>query len=191
MTSPPAAGGTPRVDLRRLPRPYLVVAGVFPFVIIGVLVWLTLAGRPAGSPTAIGREAPDFTLVGTDGETVRLADLRGRPVVVHFWASWCVPCREEFPLLRDAVDAHAGDDLAVVGIVYDDGPEAAAAFMEDHGGTWPALMDPGMEVAAAYAVRAPPETYFIGRDGRVVARQIGQFSERSLDEKLAAIIDGP
>ena len=133
--------------------------------------------------------APDFSLVSLDGETVRLADLRGRPVVVHFWASWCVPCIAEVPLLRAAADEHADDDLAIVGVIYDDGPESARAFMEDHGGTWPAVMDPGMEVAARYGVFAPPETYFVGRDGTIVARQIGQFSERSLDEKLAAIID--
>jgi cytochrome c biogenesis protein CcmG/thiol:disulfide interchange protein DsbE len=112
-------------------------------------------------------------------------------VVVHFWASWCVPCIEEVPLLREAAERHAADGLAIVGVIYDDGPETAQAFMEEHGGTWPAVIDPGMEVAARYGVFAPPETYFVGRDGTVVARQIGQFSERSLDEKLAAIIEGP
>jgi cytochrome c biogenesis protein CcmG/thiol:disulfide interchange protein DsbE len=169
--------------------PYLVVAAVVPFLVIGVLAWVTLAGR--ASPAAIGEPAPDFSLVSLDGEEIRLADLRGRPVVVHFWASWCVPCIAEVPLLREAAERHAADDLAIVGVIYDDGPETARAFMEEHGGTWPAVMDPGMEVASEYGVFAPPETYFVGRDGRVVARQIGQFGERALSEKLAAIIDGP
>jgi len=180
-----------RADLRNLPLPYLVVAAVVPLVLIGVLAWLALSGRPGVSPTAVGADAPDFTLVSTEGETIRLADLRGRPVVVNFWASWCVPCIEEFPLLRDAAERYADEDLAIVGIVYDDGPEAATAFMEEHGGTWPALVDPGSTVASDYAIFGPPETYFIGRDGRIVARQIGQFSERSLEEKLAAIIEEP
>ena len=140
---------------------------------------------------AIGQPAADFTLAALQGGEVRLSALRGHPVIINFWASWCRPCIEEFPLLRRAAAEHADDDLAIVGVVYDDGPEAAAAFMEEHGGTWPALLDPGMRIAEAYGIYAPPETYFIGRDGRVVARQIGQFSERSLDEKLAAIIDGP
>jgi cytochrome c biogenesis protein CcmG, thiol:disulfide interchange protein DsbE len=184
--------GRPRTDLRRLPLPYLVVAAIVPFVLIGALAWWALVGRGSdGSPTAIGAMAPDFSLVSLDGEPIRLAELRGRPVVVNFFASWCTPCIEEFPLLREAAERHAGDDLAIVGIVYDDGAEAAAAFMEENGGTWPAAMDPGMTVAQAYAVFAPPETYFIGRDGRIVDRQIGQFSQRSLDEKLAAIIDAP
>lgn len=164
---------------------------MLPLVLIALFAWLTVAGRPGGSPTAIGSQAPDFTLMSTDGETVRLSDLRGRPVIVNFWASWCVPCIEEFPLLRDAAERHAEDDLAIVGVVFDDGPETASAFMEEHGGTWPALLDPDASVASAYAVFGPPETYFIGRDGRIVARQIGQFSERSLEDKLDAIIAAP
>jgi cytochrome c biogenesis protein CcmG, thiol:disulfide interchange protein DsbE len=189
VTPAPTVRGR-RPDLRGLPLPYLVVAAVLPLVLIGLLAWLTITRSAGGSPTAIGDEAPDFSLVSTDGETVRLSDLRGRPVILNFWASWCVPCIEEFPLLREAAEQHADDDLAIVGVIFDDGPETAAAFMEEHGGTWPALMDPGMGVAAEYGVFGPPETYFIGRDGRIEARQIGQFSERSLDEKLAAIIGG-
>ena len=180
-----------RRDLRRLPLPWLVVAAILPFVAIGAVAWWTLAAQPGGSPTSVGDRAPDFSLVSLDGETVRLADLRGRPVVVHFWASWCVPCIAEVPLLRAAAEQHADDDLAIVGVIYDDGPESAGAFMEEHSGTWPALVDPGMEVASRYGVFAPPATYFLGRDGTIVARQIGQFSERSLDEKLASIIDRP
>jgi cytochrome c biogenesis protein CcmG/thiol:disulfide interchange protein DsbE len=171
--------------------PYLVAAFLVPFVLLGAIAWLAVAGRPGQSPTSIGAQAPDFSLVSTEGETVRLSDLRGRPVVVNFWASWCGPCIHEFPLLREAAERHAADDLAIVGVVWDDGPEAAAAFMEEHGGTWPALLDPQARVAEAYAVLGPPETYFIGRDGRIVARQVGQFSERSLREKLAAIIEAP
>jgi cytochrome c biogenesis protein CcmG, thiol:disulfide interchange protein DsbE len=178
-------------DLRRLSLGYLVAAAVAPILLL-VVLWLVLAGGlPARSTTAIGQPAPDFSVVDLDGNAVRLADLRGRPVVVNFWASWCVPCIEEFPLLRAAAERHADDDLAIVGIVHDDGADAARAFMLRHGGTWQAAMDPDGSVAAAYRVFGPPETYFIARDGTIAARQIGQFSERSLDEKLAAIIDGP
>jgi cytochrome c biogenesis protein CcmG/thiol:disulfide interchange protein DsbE len=183
-------GARRRRDLRRLPLPWLILAAILPFVVIGAVAWWTLI-RPGGAPASVGDAAPEFSLVSLDGDTVRLADLRGRPVVVHFWASWCTPCIREVPLLREAAERHADDDLAIVGVVYDDGSESARAFMEEHGGTWPALMDPGMEVAARYGVFAPPETYFVGRDGTIVARQIGEFGERSLEAKLAAIIDGP
>jgi cytochrome c biogenesis protein CcmG/thiol:disulfide interchange protein DsbE len=178
-----------RVELRRLPLRVLVVGAVLPLVLLGLLAVVLVSRAPTSSPTAVGNAAPDFVLADLDGNPVRLADLRGRPVIVNFWASWCGPCVEEFPLLRAAAERHAGDGLAIVGVVYQDRSEAARAFMERTGATWPAAMDPGERVATAYGILAPPETFFIGRDGTIVARQIGQFSAASLEEKVAAIID--
>lgn len=77
----------------------------------------------------------------------------------------------------------------VIGVVYQDRSEAARDFMRRNGASWAAAMDPGGQVAADYGILGAPETYFIGRDGTIVARQIGQISARSLDEKLAAIIE--
>jgi cytochrome c biogenesis protein CcmG/thiol:disulfide interchange protein DsbE len=186
MTARAQAHTTP--DLRRLSRRHLVVAAVVPLILLTALsIWLV--ARPGPSPTAIGAVAPDFSLIGLDGEPVTLAELRGRPVVVNFWASWCEPCIEEFPLLVEAAERHAADDLAIVGIVYQDRTESARAFMVRSGATWPAAMDPDGAAAAAYGVVGPPETYFIGRDGRIVARQLGQFTEASLTAKLADIMD--
>jgi cytochrome c biogenesis protein CcmG, thiol:disulfide interchange protein DsbE len=173
-------------ELRRLPRWALVVAAIVPLLLLGVL-GLAIAVR--GTPTTIGSVAPDFTLVDLEGAEVRLSDLRGRPVIVNFWASWCGPCVEEFPLLRTAADEHADDGLVVLGIVYQDRSESARAFMANHGGTWQALMDPGETVARAYNIFAPPETYFVGRDGRIAARHIGQFTAASLEDAVAAIMD--
>lgn len=178
-----------RPDLRRLPLAYLVVAAALPLVLLVLLGALLISRGPAASPSAIGAVAPDFALADLDGNPVRLADLRGRPVIVNFWGSYCGPCVEEFPLLRDAVARHSDDGLAVVGIVYRDGSEAARDFMQRNRGTWPAVMDPGERVAQAYRVLGPPETFFIGRDGRIQGRQLGQFSAASLNEKLAAITD--
>lgn len=181
-----AAGG---VKLRRLPLGYLVVAATLPLVLL-LLLGLFLVSRAPASPGAVvGSRAPDFTLADLDGQPIRMADLRGRPVVVNFWASWCGPCVEEFPLLREASARHADDGLAVIGVIFEDGSERARGFMQRNGGTWPAAMDPGRRVADAYGILSVPETFFIGRDGTVVARQIGQLSAASLEEKLAAIID--
>jgi cytochrome c biogenesis protein CcmG/thiol:disulfide interchange protein DsbE len=143
---------------------------------------------PSVSPTAVGRVAPDFALADLDGNPVRLADLRGRPVVLNFWASWCGPCVEEFPLLREAAEAHADEGLAVVGIVYRDRSEAARDFMARNGGTWPAAMDPGERVADAYGILGPPETYFIARDGTIAARQFGPVDAGALERQLATIL---
>jgi DsbE subfamily thiol:disulfide oxidoreductase len=155
---------------------------------------------PADSGLQLADVEPPETVPARDAELVeagwpeaaawirREADA-GRPVVVNFWASWCGPCVEEFPLLREAAARHADAGLVVVGVVYQDRSEAARDFMARHGATWAAAMDPGERVSTAYGILGPPETFFIGRDGRISARQFGQFSAASLEEKIAAIID--
>lgn len=187
MTAGTAARTGP--NLRRLPLRHLVVAAVLPILLLAMLGVVLLTRGPVVSPTAVGAPAPDFAIADLDGNPVLLSELRGRPVVLNFWASWCGPCVEEFPLLRAAVERHADEGLAVVGIVYQDRSEAARDFMRRNGGTWTAAMDPGGRVAAAYGILGPPETFFIARDGTIAARQFGQFSASSLEEKLAAIID--
>ncbi|MEP6807943.1 MAG: TlpA disulfide reductase family protein, partial [Chloroflexota bacterium] len=124
------------------------------------------------------------------GNPVRLAELRGRPVIVNFWASWCGPCVEEFPLLTDAATAHRADGLVVVGIVYQDRSEAAREFVGRMGATWTAAMDPGDRVAARYGIVGPPDTFFIDRSGRIAARQIGQLSAADMQAGLSQILEG-
>lgn len=177
------------LDLRRLGLRHLVVAAVLPIILLVVLGVALIVRGPTTSPTAIGSVAPDFSVTDLDGNPIHLADLRGRPVIVNFWASWCVPCIEEFPLLRDASARHAGDGLVVVGIVSQDRSQAARDFMERNGATWAAAADPDGRVAEAYGILAPPETYFIGRDGTIVARVLGQFSPATLDDKVALIME--
>jgi len=177
------------LDLRRLGRGHLIAAATMPIILLALLGLFLLGRGVAVSPTAIGNPAPDFALADLDGQPIRLADLRGRPVVINFWASWCAPCVEEFPLLRAAAERHAAEGLVVVGIVVRDRSEAARDFMVRNGATWAAAMDPGERVALGYGILGPPETYFVGRDGKIAARQIGQLSAASLDEKLAAIIE--
>lgn len=183
------AGSGFGLGLRRLGLGYLLVAALAPLVLAALLGAFLLTRNEPTTPTAIGSQAPDFALADLDGNPVRLADLRGRPVVLNFWSSYCGPCVEEFPLLREAAERHADDGLAIVGIVWRDRSEAARDFMARNGATWATVMDPGERVAHDYGILGPPETYFIGRDGTIVARQIGQISSTSLDEKLAAIIE--
>jgi cytochrome c biogenesis protein CcmG/thiol:disulfide interchange protein DsbE len=179
----------PRLDLRRLRLSHLVAAAVLPIILLVVLLVALFARGSATSPTAIGAVAPDFSVTDLDGNPIHLADLGGQPVIVNFWASWCVPCIEEFPLLRDAAARHAEDGLVVVGIVYQDRTQAARDFMARNGATWAAAADPDGRVADAYGILAPPETFFIGRDGRIAARVLGQFSAATLDDKVAVIME--
>jgi cytochrome c biogenesis protein CcmG/thiol:disulfide interchange protein DsbE len=177
------------LNLRRLGLGHLIAALIAPLLLAALLGAYLVARTPAVPPTAIGDTAPDFAVADLDGNPIRLADLRGRPVVINFWASWCGPCVEEFPLLRDAAARHADAGLIVIGIVWDDRSEAARDFMARNGATWAAAMDPGQRVSRDYGILGPPETYFVGRDGIIKARQIGQISAASLDEKLAVIIE--
>jgi len=177
------------LDLRRLPLRYLVVAATLPAVLLALLAVVLLWRSPVPAAGTVGSVAPDFTLVDLDGQTIHLSDFRGRPVVVNFWASWCGPCIEEFPLLRAAAERHASAGLVVIGVVYQDRSEAARAFMARNDGSWPAAMDPDERVATAFNIIGPPETFFIGPDGIIAARQLGQFSAASLERQLAVIID--
>lgn len=177
------------LHLQRLGLGHLVAALIAPLLLATLLGAYLLARTPATSPSAIGNPAPDFAVADLEGNPIHLADLRGRPVIINFWASWCGPCVEEFPLLRDAAARYADDGLVVIGIVWDDRSEAARDFMARNGATWAAAMDPGQRVSRDYGILGPPETYFVGRDGIIRARQIGQISAASLDEKLAAIIE--
>ncbi len=143
---------------------------------------------PAGV-VEVGEAAPDFTLSTLDGTTVTLSDLRGRPVVVNFWASWCNPCRKEFPLLAAAIEADADDRLAVVGVTYRDIESDSRNFVEEMRATWPQGVDVDGDVARAFGVRAIPQTFFIDADGRIADRVFGFSSERALEDALAKILD--
>ena len=182
----PAAWPLGRPVIRRLPRAYLVTAAVLPLILLALLLGrLTLGAAPT---QLIGSSAPDFALADLDGNPVRLADLRGRPVIINFWASYCASCVEEFPLLKSAIAQHRTDGLAVVGVVFQDRSEAARAFMSRMQATWPAAMDVTGDVAQAYGVFAPPESFFIDRQGRIAGLQIGELSSKDLDRQLATIL---
>ena len=142
--------------------------------------------RDAPQPWAVvGQPAPAFALESLNGGRVDLASLRGRPVILTFFASWCLPCRKELPLFLSAQGRHPG--LALVGIVFQDEPAPARVFRNAIGGDWPGLIDPGGAVARTYAVVGIPRTYFIDRDGVVRAIKIGEIDKPALDERLALI----
>ena len=148
--------------------------------------------RPPGPVTAgvaVGQPAPAVSGTTLDGQPFDLASLRGRPVILNFWGPTCLPCRDEFPLLAAKLAAHAGDGLAVVGILTFDPPDAARTFISQYGATWPTVDDPSGAFRTAYRVIARPQSYFIDRDGIVRKIQVGEITD-SVFETLYATISG-
>lgn len=148
--------------------------------LVGVGVAQGGASRPGAGGLPAGRPAPDFTLATFGGETIRLADLRGRPVVLNFWASWCPPCREEASALARVAEAEAEAGRAVfVGVDVRDNETDARRFVSEFAVPYPNGPDPG-GVEAAYAGVGVPTTVFIARDGTVARTWIGPLDEQRL-----------
>ena len=143
---------------------------------------MKLQNYPPGTP------AKALRLPGLDGPEVDLTALRGRPVVVNFWATWCEPCVREFPLLRAAAAAHKADRLVVVGVLTGDRPGAARDFVRAHHATWPVALDPEATTATAWGAVGLPHTWFVRPDGTLASHQLGELTKASLDRQLAEIL---
>jgi cytochrome c biogenesis protein CcmG/thiol:disulfide interchange protein DsbE len=110
---------------------------------------------------------PSVTLPALDGPPVSLASLRGHAVILNFWASWCVPCRDEAPLLEAVWQEYRARGLLVIGVDTQDLEAPARAFLEEFHITYPTLRDPDGTAARLFGTTGVPETFFIGRDGRI------------------------
>jgi cytochrome c biogenesis protein CcmG/thiol:disulfide interchange protein DsbE len=164
----------------------------------GLVVAACGGGSPSGSPDGsavtigsplIGKPAPPLVGMTLDGAAFDLAAHKGSPVLVNFWASWCGPCREEFPLLEDAAQRHAAEGLVVVGALYKDDADPARTFVTEQGATWPTVTDPERTIGAAWRVLGPPQTFFIDREGIIREVQVGQLRDaEELDRLLAEIL---
>jgi peroxiredoxin len=142
-------------------------------LLVAGALWVVFGSeRPAG-PVGEGHPAPDFTLRTLDGEPVSLGSLRGRVVLLNFWATWCKPCEDEMPAMQRLHAALGGTDFELLAVSVDAGDEEVRAFRDRLGLSFPILRDPDQRVAASYQTFRFPESWLIDRNGVVVARYIG------------------
>jgi peroxiredoxin len=135
---------------------------------IGVLIAAFLVLRPSNASSLVGRQAPDFTISGADGKPIRLADLRGHPVLLNFWGVNCIYCRTEMPLLQQAQDTYRGSGLIVLGIdVQGDDAGAIHTFVSERGITYRMALGGSYNWGSAYKVDPLPESVFVDRNGVV------------------------
>lgn len=132
--------------------------------------------------------APNFTFTTFEGESISLADLQGKGVVLNFWASWCDPCRDEAAMLESAWRREQGNGIVFIGLDYLDQEPSAKAYLEEYGISYPNGPDLQSEAARRYGIKGVPETYFIAPDGKIVQTVIGPVtSPAQLDTFLAKI----
>jgi cytochrome c biogenesis protein CcmG, thiol:disulfide interchange protein DsbE len=135
-----------------------------------------------------GKPAPGFTLKTLDtGEVVALEKLRGKPLVLNFWSTWCGPCRAEHPVLAWAFREY-GTRAHFFGAIFEDTDENARAYLKQYGSPYPQLVDPRSRVAVDYGVAGVPETYFIDADGVIRGKQVGPLDPKTLTSQMKSLL---
>jgi cytochrome c biogenesis protein CcmG, thiol:disulfide interchange protein DsbE len=181
-----------------VPRRPILLAIVIAVVTTVAVVALVQATRPAqGDASAtgsgargkaeVGRAVPALAGTTLDGQPFDLAGLAGRPVLINFWGPSCIPCRDEFPLMKAKLAQHGGEGLAIIGVLTDDPVEPARSFVTQYGATWPTITDPNKALKAAYRVAGRPQTYFVDRTGVLRSIQIGEMQDADFERQYAQI----
>lgn len=134
-----------------------------------------------------GQRAPDFELAGLDGKPLRLSDLRGRPVLLNFWATWCGPCRQEMPLLQETAERYADRGLAVVGVDVGEGAETVRNYARSLGVEFPILLDSTQDISDRFRVYALPTSFFIDSQGVIDLHFIGPLDAQMIEHRLEAM----
>ena len=161
----------------RIQRVAQVVALVGVAAMLGLLIWKVAFGHDTGAADELAQgklvHAPAFTLdrLDSDGE-LGVDDLKGKAVVVNFWASWCVPCRDEAPVLQKTYARYRDQGLVVLGVDVNDFRQDARRFMKRYGLSYPVVYDGKGSTVGKWGVRGFPETFFVDRTGKLVGERI-------------------
>lgn len=156
-------------------------------VVLVAALALSACATPAASPAAAEVDGPAIVTVDADTAAQRLRSLRGKPVLVNVWASWCAPCRDEAPTLASAARAY-DDRVHFVGVNYQDAPDRAREFMRAFSLPFPSLADPSGAATAALGLRGIPVTVVLDRNGSETYRRVGAITESELVAALEAAL---
>jgi cytochrome c biogenesis protein CcmG/thiol:disulfide interchange protein DsbE len=179
----------------RLGQVFLLIGGLAVGLGLGLLSLLYLRVDRSGqasidiaqaealqSAPKVGSPAPDFELERLTGGQLHLQDLQGKPVVINYWATWCIPCDAEMPLLQESFERYPG--LEVLAINFAEPSKDVQAFVDKHALTFEILLDPRAIVQSLYRVRGYPTTYFVNGEGLVQGIHIGVLPKRQLKKYL-------
>ena len=163
----------------------VLITGIVLTAALVVILFVGLGKDPQhiDSPL-IGRTAPAFALKAVGGhETIDVSQLRGKPLVINFWATWCGPCYQEHPTLVQNARM-LGSNVQFIGIVFNDTEDKIQSFLNERGSAYPTLLDDEGKTAIAYGVGGVPETFFINPAGKVVAKYEGPLDTDTLQAEL-------
>jgi cytochrome c biogenesis protein CcmG/thiol:disulfide interchange protein DsbE len=162
---------------RRIPWGQIAIFALVLGLLALVAFQMRRNGPLAAGPVGAGEMAPPFEITTFDGQTLKLADLRGQVVVVNFWASWCIPCEQEAAELENTWRRYKDKGVVFIGVDYVDTETAAKAFMQRFDITYPNGPDLGTRISQAYRIKGVPETYVVDKTGRLAFVKIGPFQQ--------------
>ncbi len=169
----------------------LAIAALVLVGFLGLLIWGMLNKEPItglSGITMVNRPAPDFTLTTFEGTAISLEDLRGKPVVINFWASWCPPCRIEAPLIERTWREYKNRGLIFLGVNIQDRKEDALNYIREFDITYPNGPDPTGEISIDYGVSGLPVTFFVSSKGEIVRRWVGAIEKSVLISSIEEIM---
>lgn len=175
----------------RYPR-YKRTTSLLTLIFFGLWVLYVLlmpnTGKTAGLGIAIGQAAPDFELQTIEGKSYKLSDLKGKPVMINFFATWCPPCRAEMPALQEAFAEYEAEGFIILAVNLNESDVAIRSFIERYNLTFPIIVDKQDKVSKAYDIVPLPTSYFVDRNGIVQGKWTGEIRKEQLRALIKKIL---